>query len=1175
MEYSSSLVGMGHRLTLTLLAGALLVSPSLPTVVLAQTAEFVPGRVIVKYRSGTPENRGAQLRAAVDAQVIKQLPLINAEVLTLPEGWEVDEIVEWYNGQIGVEYAEPDYLLYPIEGLAPSTKESFGNAREPPRAFATTPDDPRYSEQWALHNTGQSSGTVDADIDAPEAWDLTTGNDTIIVGVIDSGIDWSHPDLEANMWVNPGEIAGDTIDNDGNGFIDDIYGWDFKNDDASVYDSPTADDHGTHVAGTVAAVSDNALGVTGVAWNVKLMSLKFLEGSGSTSDAVDAINYAVANGATMTTNSWGGGGRSAALEDAIEASGDAGLLFIAASGNSAQDLDGTPSYPTAYPSDNIVSVNSTDRNDSMSSFSNYGLTTTDLAAPGSAILSTIPEGEYKSMSGTSMATPHVTGVAALIYSAFPELTHLQVKERLMWSGDAPSGLAGTSVSGRRLNAYNALDNDSIAPNAVADLRVVPDASPGAGSVTPFGGTALTLRWTAPGDDGAVGTASGYDLRYATTPITNDTEFDAAMQATGLPYPALAGTSQDAIVIGLDPETSYYFILKSKDNVSNQSGLSNSTGGETGLVQELFADGAESIASRDLWNIDLPWARTSTTFSPSDATAPLGGSWSWTDSPGGQYANNIDSSLETIPLSLEGVRNPAFQFDHRYDFENGWDFGYLEISTGDGAWTELKKYTGQATSWTSESVTLTDYAGQETVIFRFRVTSDRMATADGWYVDDVRLIGDADAVLGLDFALDASNDTAVVNLKLRNNEEVFGLSYQLSWGSSSNLTGKNPVSFFRSAVTGRLLESGLTHIVEVNTDTDVLTGTLVNTSGDGSIAAGDSAIIEYRFPLRDDLYVSDGAFVQVTETGSDRSGSLPDIAVVVPFSLVQGTLADSVGNPMITGLGGSGKLETRDLLNADVDFSGAVDVADIVSMIDFYLGRTEASGLQLAVADTYRDEILNVIDIVRTINIVLGRSIGNASLAAPLLAAGQQQQGRVSDGGDLDVAVQSLTVSGSALIADIPAGVVGLQLGIRHGPSRVSDAHLLLEDDGFELVKRIGATSSSFMIYSTDNSPLPPGTQPVLTLELDSGSGSGADTSVSDFYLSEVLGVDASGFPVYPNVDPLLAIQELLGTPNLLPAQKLQLDRRGNGDGVYNLGDLLSLLHRAGLFPGNTGRKATQ
>ncbi|HIA49960.1 MAG TPA: peptidase S8/S53 subtilisin kexin sedolisin, partial [Acidobacteria bacterium] len=298
-----------------------------------------------------------------------------------------------------------------------------------------------------------------------------------------TGTDISHTDLVSNIWINRDEVADDGIDNDNNGYIDDVNGWDFYNGDNTVYDPADGDQHATHVSGTIGALASNTVGVTGIAWKVKIMPLKFLgPGGGFTSAAISAIEYAVANGAKMTTNSWGGSGFSQALKDAIDASGTAGMLFMAAAGNSGQDADINPHYPAGYSSDNIVSVAATDHNDGIASFSTYGLTTVDLGAPGVNILSTLPDNTYGSYNGTSMATPHVTGVAVLVYSAFPSLTHLEVKTRLMAAGDPIDALSGKTVSGKRLNAYNVLEEDSIPPNAVTNLAVGPDPL---GTVTPL------------------------------------------------------------------------------------------------------------------------------------------------------------------------------------------------------------------------------------------------------------------------------------------------------------------------------------------------------------------------------------------------------------------------------------------------------------------------------------------------------------------------------------------------------------------------------------------------------------------------------------------------------------------------------------------------------------------
>jgi subtilisin family serine protease len=331
-------------------------------------------------------------------------------------------------------------------------------------SMATTPNDPRFTsgDLWGLHNTGQAGGTADADIDAPEAWDISTGSSAVVVAVIDTGTQIDHPDLKDNIWTNPGETPGDGIDNDANGFIDDVNGWDFFNDDASVYDGPD-DDHGTHCAGTIAGRGNNGTGVVGVSWNTKIMPLKFLGPTGgSTSDSIAAVNYATmmkSRGVNIpiTNNSWGGGAASAALKTAIEAGGNAGILFVASAGNSGSNNDAVPRYPSSYDSAAIVAVAATDRRDGLAGFSCYGANNVDLGAPGVDIVSTVPTDTYASKSGTSMAAPHVSGVAALAVSVDPTLTVSQLKQALLASVDKIPSLTGKTVTGGRLNARKTLE----------------------------------------------------------------------------------------------------------------------------------------------------------------------------------------------------------------------------------------------------------------------------------------------------------------------------------------------------------------------------------------------------------------------------------------------------------------------------------------------------------------------------------------------------------------------------------------------------------------------------------------------------------------------------------------------------------------------------------------------
>lgn len=320
-----------------------------------------------------------------------------------------------------VAYAEPDYII--------TTSE-------------TTPNDPGFSSLYGMKKIG-----------APTAWDYHTGTKNVVVGIIDTGIDLDHPDLQNNIWTNPGEIAGNGIDDDNNGYIDDVHGWNFVANNNNPKDD---NDHGTHVAGTIGAVGNNGTGVVGVTWNTQLAALKFLDrrGSGYTSDAVLAINYAADMNFDICNNSWGGGGYSQSLHDAIAAYNG---VFTVAAGNSGTNNDTNPSYPASYDCSNIIAVAATDSNDNRPSFSNYGATSVDLGAPGYQIYSTCIN-RYTTMSGTSMATPHVSGAVALIKSLNPSMTTAQIKSCILANVDPVSSLSGITVTGGRLNVAKCISS---------------------------------------------------------------------------------------------------------------------------------------------------------------------------------------------------------------------------------------------------------------------------------------------------------------------------------------------------------------------------------------------------------------------------------------------------------------------------------------------------------------------------------------------------------------------------------------------------------------------------------------------------------------------------------------------------------------------------------------------
>ncbi|MDC9514776.1 S8 family serine peptidase [Pseudoalteromonas sp. CST5] len=404
--------------------------------------------VIVKYK----KNASAQMRKQARSLVKAKISDVNADEIDdnyksllsgrlakfKISGMSTKEAIARLKSHQAIEYVEPDYQV----------------------SIAQTPDDPRFDELWGLNNDGQTGGTADADIDAVEAWDISTGSRDVVVGVIDTGIDYSHSDLASNMWVNSSEVPGDGIDNDGNGFVDDVHGINAITNSGDPMDD---EGHGTHVSGTIGASGNNATGVVGVNHEVSLVGCKFLDaaGNGSTSDAIKCIDYMVGlkNAGVnlrVLNNSWGGGGYSQALADAIASSEAADLMFVAAAGNDTIDNDVNPHYPSNYENASVLSVASTDQTDNISWFSHYGLTSVDMGAPGSAILSTTPGESYASYSGTSMATPHVAGAAALVLSINPELNTQELKELLMSSGDANAALQGVTVAGTRLNVNQAL-----------------------------------------------------------------------------------------------------------------------------------------------------------------------------------------------------------------------------------------------------------------------------------------------------------------------------------------------------------------------------------------------------------------------------------------------------------------------------------------------------------------------------------------------------------------------------------------------------------------------------------------------------------------------------------------------------------------------------------------------
>ncbi|MFQ5824223.1 MAG: S8 family peptidase [bacterium] len=400
----------------------------------AKVAQFKPAEVLIKFKDTVATASINQILSNVGLSIHKSYEEIGVIRCSINIEKTVLKTVEQCNADSRVVFAEPNYIYHTF----------------------VIPDDPRFSSLFGLDN-----------IDAPEAWDIQTGSKSIIVGVIDTGADHGHEDLQANIWKNPGE-SGDSkennnVDDDGNGLVDDFQGWDFINNDNNPFDD---NDHGTHVSGTIGAVGNNSKGVVGVNWNVSIMPLKFLgaDGSGTSADAIEAILYATNMGAKVLSNSWGGGGFSRALEDAIKFANQNGVIFVAAAGNESNNNDSFPTYPANYEIENVISVAASTKKDNLAGFSNWGKKTVDLAAPGADILSTFPRDRYGQLSGTSMATPHVSGAAALVWAQYPSLSMNQVKIRILGSVDIISKLANDVATGGRLNVNQALSTIPIIAN---------------------------------------------------------------------------------------------------------------------------------------------------------------------------------------------------------------------------------------------------------------------------------------------------------------------------------------------------------------------------------------------------------------------------------------------------------------------------------------------------------------------------------------------------------------------------------------------------------------------------------------------------------------------------------------------------------------------------------------
>jgi subtilisin family serine protease/subtilisin-like proprotein convertase family protein len=511
----------------------------LDTSAVAQPSSFDPSHILVHFRPGANVSPGshALLKGTTLGPALGLVPGLYE--INLAAVVSVTAALAAYQADPRVLTAEPDYNL----------------------SVARVPNDARFGSQWDLNNTGQNGGKPGADIRATKAWDVTTGTGHTIVALLDTGIDYNHPDLYLNIWINQAEIPRSRrrhlIDVDGDGYIsfrdlndprnqgafkitdvnhdgridaadilapmvldakghdtgrggwaypgnildgdaahpNDFIGWNFVNNTNNPFDD---NNHGTHVAGTIGATGDNGIGIAGINWHATLMPVKFLDaaGQGTISGAIAALQYAVAHGARISNNSYAGGVYRQTFADAIQAARAKGHIFVAAAGNGGpdgnRDNDRSPNYPSGYRLDNVVAVAATDRNDNLAGFSSYGATTVDLAAPGVEILSTTPYNSYEVFSGTSMATPHVTGVLSLVWDLHPNWTYQQVIHQVLSTVDLLPSLRGKTITGGRLDAARAV-GFGLSPAVARSGPRVLTSSAGGVTLDTFGSVRLTFN----------------------------------------------------------------------------------------------------------------------------------------------------------------------------------------------------------------------------------------------------------------------------------------------------------------------------------------------------------------------------------------------------------------------------------------------------------------------------------------------------------------------------------------------------------------------------------------------------------------------------------------------------------------------------------------------------------
>lgn len=676
-----------------------------------------PDQVLLKVDADLSPEQIQDLAEDYGATVSQQLRIpdsmkeqFDGQLLVLKTGPNITEAqtLAALEGDQRVLLAAANDEMEMLDGKVPSSAQAQSGTDAQP-STGLEPDD-LHPEQWALKNQNVPGGKAGADIHAPQAWEITTGKgkNGPIVAIVDSGIDAFHEDLKDNLWTNPHEIK-DGLDNDNDGFIDDINGLNAIDESGNIFDEVG---HGSHVAGIIGATGNNSTGITGVNWDSQLLSVKIADGARvSLLAAISGTLYAAERGARIANHSWGGPRRNPILENIMDTSP---MLHVCAAGNRQSDSDQVPFYPAGYDSPNVISVGASTRQDTPLFFSNWGANTVDLHAPGARVYSTLPRQSYDELSGTSMAAPHVSGVAALIASKYPNITNEQLKDRLIFSSDPIEEMKTLSVSGGRLNAHRALEDDSVAPAEITNFKLLKTSADG-----------FSVSWTGVGDDLNEGRVSRYQL---------EADYGDHKERLIPEFPSEPGskevyTFKTPVV---DSERPFRLNLNAVDNVGNR----NSTVSLVGTIPSASVPLASNFDQDDSWMADGKWAKVE------DPKRGL----VYADSPDGPHDPDSDTSLTSPVFSLTNLRNGRLTFDAKMK-TNKYDFIFVQVSTNGKSWSNLAVLREDKTpgydQWGEYSYDLSEYDGAERLQVRFNYEPSNSSKEDGVYIDNVKVMAAED------------------------------------------------------------------------------------------------------------------------------------------------------------------------------------------------------------------------------------------------------------------------------------------------------------------------------------------------------------------------------------------------------------------------------------------------